>query len=178
MSDKVVFKLFWDFEKEESWLNAMAAKGLNLMRYSWGMYRFEAGAPGEWIYRIELLPKRPGNASSKEYLGFMTEAGVETVTTYMSWVYFRKPAADGPFELFTDLDSRIVHYKRVLALFATLTAVLATLASANVVNADRGGWITVFVLTLTITVGVLLAVQTLRLARRVSRLKGLKQLYD
>jgi hypothetical protein len=178
MSDKTVFKLFWDFEKEERWLNEMAAKGLNLVNCGWGIYRFAAGRPGQWIYRIELLPRSPRHSSSAEYLTFMAETGVETVATHMSWAYFRKPAADGPFELFTDLDSRIAHYKRVLALCGTLTAVLASLAAANVVNAGRGGWITMFALTLSVAATVMLAAQTVRLTRQVSRLKGLKQLYE
>lgn len=30
-----------------------------------------------------------------------------------NWVYFRKKTAEGPFELFSDLDSRLAHVERV-----------------------------------------------------------------
>lgn len=57
MSAQTVHKLYWDFEREERWLNGKAAQGENLIRYRWGTYTFEQGAPGEWTYRIELLPE-------------------------------------------------------------------------------------------------------------------------
>jgi len=43
----------------------------------------------------------------------MEEKGVEKVDTYRTWVYFRKKAVDGDFQIYSDLDSRIKHYKRV-----------------------------------------------------------------
>jgi hypothetical protein len=171
--------LYVDFEKEERWLNEMAAKGLDLVRYSWGTYHFEEGVPGEWIYRIELLPKDPHKPASRDYLDFMADAGVQTVTTYMSWVYFRRPAAEGPFELFSDADSRISHYRRVLTLFACLLAALVP--TAVFVLASAHGGLMPFVLPLAVielALGAVLAVQTVKLARRVSSLKTQKQLYE
>jgi hypothetical protein len=70
VSTTTIHKLYWDFEKEERWLNEMAAKGLDLVGYSWGTYRFEHGTPGEWTYRIELLPETPAKSASLEYLSF------------------------------------------------------------------------------------------------------------
>ena len=37
----IVYKPYWDYEKEERWLNDMAAKGLALSDYSWCRYAFE-----------------------------------------------------------------------------------------------------------------------------------------
>ncbi len=48
----VVRKLFWDFEKEEQWLNEMSAKGMALTHYSWCKYVF-TDSPKNGI-RIEL----------------------------------------------------------------------------------------------------------------------------
>lgn len=49
----VVRKLFWDYEKEENWLNEMSAKGLVLSKYSWYSYEFLETPKNEYI-RIEL----------------------------------------------------------------------------------------------------------------------------
>ena len=40
---------------------------------------------------------------------------------YMRWVYFRKKSADGPFDLFSDFESRIRHLKRIIALVLPIT---------------------------------------------------------
>jgi len=43
----------------------------------------------------------------------MEESGVEAIATWYCWVYFRKKAVDGPFDIYSDIDSRITHYKRI-----------------------------------------------------------------
>lgn len=112
----VVRKLYINFEKEEKWINDMAAKGLNLVDYSFCRYLFEKGKPSEYIYRIELLEHLPSHLESKAYINFMEEIGVECVATYTRWAFFRKKASDGAFNLYSDYDSRIKHYKRVCSL--------------------------------------------------------------
>lgn len=52
-------KFFSNYEKEEIWLNEMAAKGLNLISVSFCRYGFEDGTPGEYNYRLELLDESP-----------------------------------------------------------------------------------------------------------------------
>lgn len=46
---QVIRKLFINFEKEEKWINNIAAKGLNFIDYSFSRYLFEEGTPGEYI---------------------------------------------------------------------------------------------------------------------------------
>jgi len=124
---KVVRRLFVDYEKEENWLNDMAAKGLAFVDYSFGRYVFTDCEPGEYIYRLELLENTIDNPESKKYLDFMAETGAEPVATWIRWVYFRKKASDGPFELFSDAANKIVHYKRILWLyFVIMCAVILT----------------------------------------------------
>lgn len=108
-----VFKLFVDFEKEERWLNEMSAKGLQMSSYYFGQYVFEDGQPGEYTYRLELLESHPRSGEGMAYIRFMEDAGVECVDTFWRWAYFRKKTADGPFDLFTDAQSKIRHYRRV-----------------------------------------------------------------
>lgn len=113
-----VHKLFWawEFDKEENWLNEMSAKGLQLVGVGIFRYIFEEGTPGEYCFRIELLEKHPEHALARRYIGFLEETGVEYIGNVLRWGYFRKKASKGPFDLFSDLDSRIKHLGKILAL--------------------------------------------------------------
>ena len=178
MIAKTVHRLYLDFEKEERWLNEMAARGLNLVRYHWGAYGFEKGAPGQWVYRIQFLDDDARKPKSREYIEFVAGTGAEPVATYAHWVYFRKPAAEGPFELFSDLDSRLAHYVRVLTFYGAMTVILSTLVAIGIsrlVTYAEEAIGPFWGLTIFIPCVVLVAVlftQTLRLAKRV---KGLKE---
>lgn len=114
---KSVVKFISNFEKEEQWLNQMAAKGWHCIDYVFGRYLFEKGEPGEYIYRIQLLKNPINHLESTAYLNFLRETGVEVVASYSRWVYLRKKAADGPFDLFSDKESRIAHYKNIIYMF-------------------------------------------------------------
>jgi hypothetical protein len=120
---QVIWKLFTDHEKEEKWLNEMSQKGLQLVHYTPGRYLFEEGQQGHYIYRIELLDQLPSHPESRAYIRFMEEAGAEYVTHILRWVYFRKKASDGPFELYTDRESRMTHHKRIMTLYGVLGGV-------------------------------------------------------
>lgn len=118
-----IYKLFFNYENEEAWLNKMAAKGLNCVDFHLGRYLFEKGVPGEYIYRIELLEYMPGHPEGAAYLEFLAESGIELVAHSLRWVYLRKKAADGPFDLFSDKASRLAHYKRVLQLLGVIAGI-------------------------------------------------------
>ncbi|MCL2539556.1 MAG: DUF2812 domain-containing protein [Oscillospiraceae bacterium] len=109
----VVWKWFLNFEKEEEWLNTMSAKGFALIDYFFCRYLFQDSAPGEYIYRIELLEHPPTHPESQQYLNFMSENGSECISSWIRWVYFRKRSESGPFDIYSDIDSRIAHYRRV-----------------------------------------------------------------
>ena len=115
-----VTKVFMNYEKEEDWLNKMSSKGLALTRFFFMRYTFEDCEPGEYIYRIELLDHVPWNPKSRKYIDFMEDNGVEFVDSYVRWVYFRKKATDGPFDIYSDIDSKMAHYKRVATLWFVL----------------------------------------------------------
>ena len=110
---RIIWKAYYNFETEEKWLNELASKGLAMTDYSWCRYVLEDTPPGEYIYRIELLDHTASHPESQRYIAFVEETGAEFVASYMRWVYFRKKAADGPFELFSDNTSRITHYRKV-----------------------------------------------------------------
>jgi len=173
MSGKVVYRFYSDYEKEERWLNEMASRGWHLVRYRLGGYHFEEGRPGTWIYRIELLPADPRSAASQEYLSLLLETGAEVVSTHARWVYLRRSAAMGPFVLFSDLESRIGHYRRVLKLLTTALATLVGCAGALFVVSGQSGGLAFQIPMVILAVAMLaLAVQAVRVSRRARRLEA------
>lgn len=170
-----VRKLYWNFEREEAWLNEMAARGLSLIAYRWGTYTFEHTEPGRWIYRLELLPEGPTKPASLDYLQFMVEAGAEQVATYQRWVYFRRSASEGPFDLFSDLDSRIAHYERVSTLFGSLTAAFIPLTAVNLMNLARAESSLLFMAPMLILYFALVGIIATQASVAIGRVKELKK---
>lgn len=121
---KTVRKLFWlwQFEKEERWLAQMSARGLALAAVGWCRYDFDECEPGEYSIRLELLDHRPSHPESQQYIRFVEETGAQYLGSVNSWAYFRRRSELGPFDLFSDLDSRIRHLGRMLALILPLLA--------------------------------------------------------
>lgn len=95
---KTVRKLFWawDFDREEDWLNDMAAQGWGLVDVGFCRYTFEACRPGEYGYRLELLENSLKDPKSQEYLDFLAEAGVDRVGHLFRWVYPGSGRTRGP----------------------------------------------------------------------------------
>ena len=108
----------WRFDVGERWLNEEAARGWVLDGVGYCTYEFKSCEPGEYAVRLELLQNAVDTNVSQEYIAFVEETGAEYVGRVMKWVYFRKKVADGGFELFSDIDSRIRHLKRILELVA------------------------------------------------------------
>ena len=171
---KVIYKLFfaWDFEKEEKWLNEMSAKGLNLDGVGLCKYIFEEGTPGEYIYRLELLEKGPTHAESEQYIRFLEDTGVEYVGSVIRWVYFRKKAADGGFDLFSDIDSRIKHFKRLTSSFGVLAIAEFLISFSNLIIFFKNGYrLNIYCGLLTTACGLLLTFGFCRVAKGTKKLK-------
>jgi hypothetical protein len=77
----------------------------------------------------------PSHPESRAYIKFVEETGVECIATYMRWAYFRKKSADEPFDIYSDIDSKIAHYKRINYLWNAMA--MAELA-AGVLNIGVG----------------------------------------
>ncbi|MDF2541342.1 MAG: hypothetical protein K0S47_1060 [Herbinix sp.] len=102
------------YEKEEKWLNEMAAKGFAMVSIRGGIcYEFESCNPGEYIYRLELLENNITSPESLHYIKFVEETGAVMIGTWFRWVYFRKKASEGEFMLFSDIASKVTHYQRI-----------------------------------------------------------------
>ena len=111
----------WDFDKEEKWLNEMAAKGLSLVSVGFCKYEFEDSLPGEYKICLQLLDKMPRHPESKKYIDFLETTGAEQVGSFTRWVYFRKKATEGDFELFSDYDSRLKYLSSVISFVSLIT---------------------------------------------------------
>ncbi len=108
------FKLTYDKDWEQNWLNEMCQKGWGFTKFFAGVYTFEPCEPGEYIYQVDLLPGSGFTANDPEgYAEFMEDTGVEVVCRWFRWIILRKRAEDGPFEIYTDTDSKLASYKRI-----------------------------------------------------------------
>lgn len=115
----IKFRLYFDKDPETVWLNEMSADGWALTGFFAGFYRFEKCEKGEYIYQIDFGDKL--YAVSNEYRELMNELGIEIVVLWGYWIILRKKAADGPFELYTDVDSQIEHYRKIRRMFKVVT---------------------------------------------------------
>lgn len=127
-----VWKLFWDYELEEKWLNEMSVKGLHMIYYSMGQYIFEEDSQKRYQYKIELLKERVSNPASQVYIDFLCENDIEKVSSYMRWVYLRKDTKLGEFNLYSDKASKIGHYTRIYNVWNTFVIFEAIAGTINV----------------------------------------------
>ena len=122
---KVIHKLFWiwDFDKEEKWLNEMAAKGLALTSVGLCRYEFEDCVPGEFKFCLEFLKNKFSKIENEKYIEVLEETGAELIGTFLRLGYFRKRAAEDNFKLFSDNTSRIKHLTRIIDFIALVLGV-------------------------------------------------------
>lgn len=173
-----IHKLYLNYEKEEQWLNEMSAKGLQFVGYTWGTYLFEPGEPGAYRYRIELLENPSSHPESQQYLNFMEESGVTPICSYLNWVYFKKPASQGAFDLYSDLPSRIRHYQRVAKLLGIILGANLFVGLFNVVIGIVLGSINTQLGMINLLLAVVLIPIFIRFFRKIRRLKREQSIYQ
>ena len=141
---KTIQKWFWvwEFEKEENWLNEMAMNGWVLESVGFCAYHFTRCEPGEYTVRLEMHPY------DEAYVQFMQDTGAEYVGRMRMWIYFRKKAADGAFDLFSDIDSRIIHLDKIGKMLTAVGGANLLIGIANTFSPARLGWINLLCATL------------------------------
>lgn len=126
---KVKLFFLWQDEQEEAWLRQMAQQGWHLSSVAPLVYTFVRGEPRDVVYRLDYLTVK---GDYEEYKQLFKDAGWELVGTMLSWQYFRKPAsAKGPKEIYTDAESKVERYRRVLAYLVIFLPVYVTLLVAD-----------------------------------------------
>ena len=127
---KTIRKWFWvwEFDKEERWLNEMAVGGWVLVDVGFCRYVFEKCEPGEYIVRLQMKDRDEG------YVSFLEETGAEYVGRMLKWIYFRRKAELGEFELFSDTASKLEHLgwiARMLLVIGVANLLIGTVNSFN-----------------------------------------------
>lgn len=108
----------WQDEKEEAWLGEMSREGWHLQSVRLlCSYTFRKGQPTLYVYRLDYYR---GQASSlTEYMQIFLDAGWEYLGELSNWRYWRKQDTGGePAEIFTDRQSKIEKYRRLLGVLA------------------------------------------------------------
>lgn len=177
---RVIYKVFaaWSFDKEEQWLNEMAAKGLCMVSVGFCRYEFEDCTPGAYTFRIQFLEHCARHWESQKYIEFLESTGVKHVGSWMRWIYLRKEAGQGPFELYSDNTSRLKHLSQIISLIITLGAANLVIGAGNVFLAvihDSGFNYLGF---LNIALGLWCAIGSVRLLKKRRRIKKEIQLFE
>lgn len=107
------FRLYFDKDKEEIFLNDMAEQGYAMEKFFLGYYTFSTCEPGEYTYRVDIIHGKTIGETNAFY-DLVREAGGELVQTWGFWAFFRKK---GSFELYTDQASRIGQYEKIRKTF-------------------------------------------------------------
>ncbi|MGD6855801.1 DUF2812 domain-containing protein [Bacillus infantis] len=177
---KARYRFYLDAEKEEKWINEMAEEGWNLKTFTLGWFTFIKGEPGTFIYRNEFISGM-SKEEKNEYFEILKDSGVTIVDEFGGWVYMKKAAGDGPFDLYTDTSSKIDYSKRMLNMFFLLFFINAWMGVMNIgvfEHHTMTAYINSAVGILNAAVALLIAVPIIKIMRRIRELKEKKQFFE
>jgi hypothetical protein len=169
---KTAFRAFLDSsgQKEELWLSEMARQGWFLKSIPVLFYRFKKGQPGDWVYRIDY--RGGARVNRPEYLGLFKDAGWEFAASSAGRYYFRTKRGQGSVpEIFTDKDSRVSLYRRIVAGSTTLLVIMLMDVYSMLINHRHRNWFSVFMLVLLSALALLFAFQLVQIMARIKRIK-------
>ena len=114
------FKLFFRFEKEEKWLEAMAQQGWLLYRKSF-FYRFQKVEPAARTIRMDYRTFR-SSKDFADYCAMFEDSGWQHIagTKSSGEQYFVKIGAHSTEDIFSDSLSRAGRYKRLAEMWGAL----------------------------------------------------------
>ena len=116
------FKWFWAWqdEAEEAWLRKMSNEGWHFSGMSMPtIYKFKSGEAKDYVYRLDY--RSYWKMDKEDYLQLFRDSGWEYVEEMAGWHYFRKLARAGEeLEIYTDAESKIGKYQRLLAFLGIL----------------------------------------------------------
>lgn len=135
------FRLYFDKDKEEEWLNEMSRKGWAMTEFFAGLYSFTSCEPGQYIYRIDMQGEAGRTPAWRndyqEYIELVEETGAEYVCRWGWWLIFRREAAKGEFALYTDTESQISLYRRIRWMFLFVGMLELSIALSDTGNVLR-----------------------------------------
>lgn len=166
------FMMAWNDEREERWLAEQERSGWHLKAVRFFGYTFERGAPRDLAYRLDLLPS--ARHDRQEYFALFRDAGWEHAGSRGLWQVFRKPVVDGRVpEIYTDVQSRIAKYRRLIALAVALLGLMVTQTAPRLASGGPSSSLARYPAILIIQVALLalFAYGAVRLMLVISRLK-------
>ena len=177
---RIIHKWFWvwNFDKEEQWLNEMAAKGLCLVSTGFCKYEFEDCLPGEYQIRMQLLDKFPHHPESQKYIEFLEDTGAEQVGSFTRWVFFRKKASLGDFNLFSDNASRVKYLTSMLSFITLVVALNLLIGLENLAIAMLTGFPGNYLGFINLAIGLFGLPGTIKLWKKRNRIKKESQLFE
>ena len=117
---------FWPWQdgKEEAWLEEMSTTGWHLTSVQLPcFYTFDKGEAQRNVYRLDYMLMKKDKLD--EYLQIFRDAGWEYVGEMSNWRYWRKQVVmDETPEIFTDNESKIKKYQRMLAYMVFFLVIL------------------------------------------------------
>ena len=117
----------WQDEKEEAWLESMSEQGWHLKSVQiLGQYTFQNGEPRSFAYRLDFQIVKKSDLPG--YLQVFQDAGWEYLGEISNWRYWRKEVEQGEsLEIFTDVESRLRKYQRLLGFMGFMLFLLLML---------------------------------------------------
>ncbi len=167
----------WQDDRQETWLEEMSRQGLHLQAIRpFGRYVFELGEPRDYSYRLDF-----DNSSGKDsdYFQFIQDAGWEWVTKVAGWQYWRKEIGEGmTHEIFTDNDSKIRKYQRVILGLASPAPALfvVVLGMFKRFPGRHPQWLVVFTISIFAVYLLYLAVNLVSILLRIRDLRQIRPL--
>ena len=166
----IKFKLYWDKDAETKWLNKMADEGWAMTGFFAGFYKFEQTEKGKWRYQIDFGEKF--GSVTEDYREFMNEAEIEIVQSWGYWIMLRKLTSKGEFQLYTDLESSIEHYSKILKMFKVCTIIELICLFIEIIAGLNGatiGWVFACII---LAFAVVLANATIKTKNKIIELKS------
>jgi hypothetical protein len=169
----------WQDEKEEGWLEEMSQTGWHLKSVQLPcVYTFDKGEPSQYTYRLDYMLVNKGKIH--EYLQIFQDAGWEYISEMSNWRYWRKKVLNGEIpEIFTDKESKIKKYQRLLAIMAFFLVFLVLISINMLINQPWGDFDNAPLINAIYLFGALCyaviipiyIVVVIKLLRRISQLK-------
>ncbi|MBU3181743.1 DUF2812 domain-containing protein [Clostridium psychrophilum] len=75
----------------------------------------------------------PSHPKSIAYIDFLKETSIEYITSYMRWVYLRKKTSEGAFNIYSDIESEVIHYRRINVIFNTVMTLEFMISFINII---------------------------------------------
>lgn len=132
-------KLFLNFDKEEAWLNHMAAEGFLLTNAGFITYTFKEVKPAASVVRIDYQ-EAMSQADYTDYLSLFADAGWQLLSGSRKGgaQYFAASNADPNADIFSDTESKAQRYKRSIAVWGALAAPFLVFSVVISITAEPG----------------------------------------